>query len=98
MEPKDIPYLVVGALTAVREETQKAVDSIVKKGKKTTKTTRETDNAIKKLIEKGKKEREEVSDRISKEINKALSNLGLVTKEDIKALEQKITNIEKKIK
>jgi len=102
VEPKDVPYLLLGAMSTIREETKKAVDDMVEKGKggggKSAKGIAQADKAVRDLVEKGKKEREDLLNAIGKEVTRILDNMGAITKNDIRALEKKLANIEKKLK
>lgn len=102
MEPKDVPYLLLGAMSTIREETKKTVDDLVDKGKtgsgKGAKGLAQADKAVKDLVEKGKKEREDLLSAIGKEVTRILDNMGAITKTDIRSLEKKLAKIEKKLK
>lgn len=102
MEPKDLPYLLLGAMSTIREETKKTVDELVEKGKSGTgrgaKGVAQADRAVKDLVERGRKEREELLTAIGKEVTKVLDSMGAVTKNDIRALEKKLASIERKLK
>lgn len=102
MEPKDVPYLLLGAMSTIRVETRKTVDELVDKGKtgtgKSAKGIAQADKTVRDLVEKGRKEREDLLNAIGKEITRILDNMGAITKNDIRALEKKLSNIEKKIK
>lgn len=102
MEPKDIPYLLLGAMSTVREETKKTVDDLVEKGKSGTgkgaKGVAQADKAVKDLVEKGQKQREDLLNAIGKEVTRILDSMGAITKNDIRALEKKLTTIEKRLK
>lgn len=102
MEPKDIPYMLLGAMSTIREETKKTVDEMVSKGKagsgKSAKGIATADKAVRDLVDKGRKEREDLLNAIGKEVTRILDNMGAITKNDIRALEKKLANIEKKIK
>lgn len=102
MEPKDIPYLLLGAMSTIREETKKTVEELVEKGKtgsgKGSKGITQADKAVRDLVEKGRKEREDLLNAIGKEVTRILDNMGAITKNDIRALEKKLANIEKKLK
>lgn len=102
MEPKDVPYLLLGAMSTIREETRKTVDDLVEKGKtgtgKSAKGITQADKTVRDLVEKGRKEREDLLSAIGKEVTRILDNMGAITKNDIRALEKKLSNIEKKIK
>lgn len=102
MEPKDMPYLLLGAMSTIREETKKTVDDLVERGKagpgKGAKGLAHADKTVKNLVEKGKKDREDLLNSIGKEITRILDSMGAITKNDIRALEKKLANIEKKLK
>ncbi len=102
MEPKDIPYLILGAMSTARSETKKTVDDLVKKGqeaikKQPKKASRKGEEYISELIEKGKKQEDEFVATVSREVQRVLSGMGLVTKEDVKRLSERIDKLEKKI-
>jgi len=102
MEPKDIPYLILGAMSTARSETKKTVDDLVKKGqdaikKQPKEVSKKGEEYISELIEKGKKQEDEFVTTVSKEIQRLLSSMGLVTKEDVKKLSERIAKLEKKI-
>lgn len=102
MEPKDVPYFLLGAMSTIREEMKKTVDDLVEKGKsgsgKGARGLTQTDKAVRDLVDKGRKEREDLLNAIGKEVTRVLDNMGAVTKNDIRALEKKLANIEKKVK
>lgn len=102
MEPKDVPYLLLGAMSTIREETKKTVDELVQKGKsgsgKGAKGVAQADKAVRDLVEKGKKEREDLLNAIGKEVTRILDNMGAISKNDIRSLEKKLAKIEKQIK
>ena len=102
MEPKDVPYLLLGAMSTIREETKKTVDDLVEKGKsgggKSAKGIVQADKAVRDLVEKGRKEREDLLTSIGKEVTRILDNMGAITKNDIRALDKRLANIEKRIK
>ncbi len=102
MEPKDVPYLLLGAMSTIREETKKTVDDLVERGKKGpgkgAKGIAQADKAVKDLVDKGRKEREDLLNAIGKEITRILDGMGAITKNDIRSLEKKLAKIEKKLK
>lgn len=102
MEPKDVPYLLLGTMSTIREEMKKTVEDLVTKGKggsgKGAKGIAQADKAVRELVDKGRREREDLLNAIGKEITRILDNMGAVTKTDIRALEKKLSNIEKKVK
>lgn len=102
MEPKDVPYLLLGAMSTLREEMKKTVDDLVLKGKsgsgKRAKGINQADKTVRDLVDKGKREREDLLSAIGKEVTRVLDNMGAITKNDIRALEKKLAIIEKKVK
>ena len=102
MEPKDVPYLLLGAMSTIREETKKTVEDLVDKGRegsgKGAKGIASADKAVRDLVEKGRREREDLLNAIGKEVTRILDNMGAITKNDIRALERKLANIEKRVK
>lgn len=102
MEPKDIPYLILGAMSTARSETKKAVDDLISKGqdvikKQPKEVSRKSEEYISDLIEKGKKQEDEFVTSISREIQRLLSGMGLVTKEDVEKLSERIAMLEKNL-
>lgn len=101
MEPKDFPYLMLGVMTSARQETKKAIDDLVEKGKKgkgkSAKGVAQADKAIRDLVDKGQKGMDELLAAIGKEVTRVLDGMGAITKNDIRAIEKKLSNIEKKL-
>ncbi len=101
MEPKDFPYLLLGVMTTLREDMKKAVNEMVNKGKagkgKGAKGVAQADKAIKDLVGKGQKGMDDLLAAIGKEVTRVLDSMGAITKNDLRAIEKKINNIEKKL-
>jgi polyhydroxyalkanoate synthesis regulator phasin len=107
MELNDMPYLLLGALASVRDDSINNVDDMIKKGKelaeggkakvKETAQDKKLEATIQDLVKKGKKESEELVDAIGKVVKDTLDSLGIVTKSDIKAVEGRLANLEKKL-
>jgi len=107
MEMNDMPYLLLGALASVRDDSINTVDDMVKKGKelaeggkakvKETAQDKKLEATIQDLVKKGKKESEELVDSIGKVIKDTLDSLGIVTKSDIKSVEDRLAGLEKKL-
>lgn len=107
MELNDVPYLLLGALASVRDDSIKSVDDMIKKGRelaegtkskaKSTAQQKKLDATIQELVKKGKKESEDLVNSISNVIKDTLSNLGIVTKADIKEVEKRLADIEAKL-
>ncbi|HEY5502197.1 MAG TPA: phasin family protein [Candidatus Anoxymicrobiaceae bacterium] len=107
MEMNDMPYLLLGALASVRDDSINTVDDMVKKGKelaeggkakvKETAQDKKLEATIQDLVKKGKKESEELVDSIGKVVKDTLDSLGIVTKSDIKSVEDRLAGLEKKL-
>ena len=107
MELSDMPYLLLGALASVRDDSIKTVDDMVGKGKELAEGTvskaksiaedKRLETTIQELVKKGKKESEELVEAVSRVIRDTLDSLGIVTKSDIKEIDNKLTDLEKKI-
>jgi len=105
MEINDMPYLLLGGLASVRDDSIKTVDDMIAKGKELAEGTkskvknkaeeRNLEATIQELVEKGKKEKDDLVDAISKVIKDTLDSLGIVTKSDIKAVETRLADLEK---
>ncbi len=102
MEPKDVPYLLLGAMSTLREEMKKTVEDLVEKGRggsvKSARGPAQADGAVREPANRGRKEREDLLNAVGKEIASALDNMGAVTKTDVRALDKKLAAIEKKVK
>ena len=107
MEMNDMPYLLLGALASVRDDSINTVDDMVKKGKelaeggkakvKESAQDKKLEATIQDLVKMGKKESEELVDSIGKVVKDTLDSLGIVTKSDIKSVEDRLSGLEKKL-
>lgn len=107
MEANDIPYLVIGALASLRGEPAKNIDDVIAKGKEIAEKTRsqakkaagdkKLDAQIEELIKKGKEQREELVESIGETVRDTLNSLGIVTKANIKEIDQRLAALEKKV-
>jgi polyhydroxyalkanoate synthesis regulator phasin len=107
MELNDMPYLLLGALASVRDDSIKNVDDMITKGKelaeggkakvKDAAQDRKLEATIQDLVKKGKKESEELVDAIGGVVKDTLDSLGIVTKADIKGVEDRLAALEKKL-
>ncbi len=107
MEMNDMPYVILGAVVSVRDDSVKTVDDMVKKGREVAESTmakakdtavdNKLETTIKELIEKGKKESEDLVVSIGKVFKDSLDSLGIVTKQDIKSIEDRLSTVEKNL-
>ena len=107
MELNDMPYLLLGALASVRDDSINNVDDMIAKGKelaeggkakvKDSAQDRKLEATIQDLVKKGKKESAELVDAVGKVVKDTLDSLGIVTKADIKAVETRLASLEKKL-
>lgn len=91
---KQVFTLGLGAAVMTKEQVEKAVDSLVKKGEISSNESKELINS---WIEKGEKAKEEMDDIVKTRVNQALSSLEIVTKEEFQELERRIQELEKSL-
>ncbi|NLK50855.1 MAG: hypothetical protein GX295_00170 [Syntrophomonadaceae bacterium] len=87
-------FLGLGGVSLVREKAEEIVDELV--AKKDIEPT-EAKRVVKELIEKGEQEREALKGFIQKEISQWRSELGLVTRDEIKHLEERLKVLEERL-
>jgi len=107
MELNEMPYLLLGALASVRDDSIKNVDDMITKGKelaeggkakvKDAAQDNKLEATIQDLVKKGKKESEDLVDAIGGVVKDTLDSLGIVTKADIKGVEDRLADLEKKL-
>lgn len=107
MDLTDMPYLLLGALASVRDDSIKTVDEMVGKGKELAEGTKskarsvaddkKLEATIQDLVKKGKKESQELVEAVGKVVSDTLDSLGIVTKTDIKEIDRKLTELEKMV-
>jgi polyhydroxyalkanoate synthesis regulator phasin len=90
----DVPYLLVGSVVALQEEIEKAAERLVEKGKSLTPEGRKKMASTKKgLVSKG----DDFSHVVARTVQRALENTGIVTRSDLKTIEDRVSVIEKKV-
>lgn len=102
MEPADIPYLILGAMTTARSETRKAVDDLIARGQERLRerpreAAKRGEAYISDMVERGRAQQEEFVDAVAVEVKRILGNIGVVTKADLEKLDRRISKLEKKI-
>ena len=109
MEPTDIPYLVLGAMSTTRSEMKKTVNELIDRGrerfeKQQEEASKKKEDAAKKgeayiseLVGKGRSQQEEFMNAVAKEVQRILGSMGVVTKADLKKITDRIAKLEKKV-
>jgi len=85
--------LGLGLAVVSKEQIEKLVDELVKKGEV---STAESKELIHELFEKGEAEKKELNSRIREQFEKLLKDLNIPTKADLERLEQRILELENK--
>ncbi|RFU60132.1 phasin family protein [Bacillus sp. V59.32b] len=84
--------LGLGAVITSKEQAEKLVDELVKKGEI---SRGESKEFVNELIQKGEETQNQIDEMIQKRQKELLDRLNLATKEDIQRLEQRISALEK---
>lgn len=86
--------LGVGALTVTREKAEKMIRELEQKGEVTSGEAREY---INELVERGEQERNVLRETVSRELDRLIKVMGLATKSDLKALEERLDSLEARL-
>lgn len=78
---------------ATKEQIEKAVDSLVKKGDI---SKEDSKVLIKQWVEKGELAQKQLDESVKAKVNQALNGLNLATKEEVRELERRIVILEQK--
>ncbi|USK81418.1 hypothetical protein QRD90_05645 [Peribacillus frigoritolerans] len=89
---KNVFSLGLGAAAATKEQIEKVVDSLVKKGDI---SKEDSKVLIKQWVEKGEQAQKQLDDSVKAKVNQALNGLNLATKEEVEELERRIVILEK---
>ncbi|MFJ7931266.1 phasin family protein [Peribacillus sp. NPDC096448] len=89
---KNVFSLGLGAAASTKEQIEKAVDSLVKKGDI---SKEDSKVLIKQWVEKGEQAQKQLDDSVKAKVNQALNGLNLATKEEVQELERRIVILEK---
>ncbi|MCD1159722.1 MULTISPECIES: phasin family protein [Peribacillus] len=89
---KNVFSLGLGAAAATKEQIEKTVDSLVKKGDI---SKEDSKVLIKQWVEKGEQAQKQLDDSVKAKVNQALNGLNLATKEEVEELERRIVILEK---
>jgi len=83
----------LGAITITKEKAEQIVDELIKKGEL---AKEERPKAIQDILNKAEEQEKVLFTKITSEVNKAIAKLDIATKEDLKKLEKKIDELQKK--
>jgi len=84
----------LGVLTLTRDKVRRFVDDLVAEGEA---KPEEAPGIIEPLVDKGEKEREELRKMVRQELEKARSNVPVITRKDIDELSRKIDALAAKL-
>lgn len=85
--------LGVGAAVFSKEQIERSVEDLVRKGEISIGDSREL---VERLIEKGSKMREEMDSIIASKVSQTLDQLHLVSKDELRKLERRIEELERR--
>lgn len=92
---KQVFSLGLGAAVATKEQIEKTVETLVKKGEVSKEESKEL---INQWVEKGEQAKRDLDEMIKAKVNQSLSSLNVVTKEEFLALERRVRELENKTK
>lgn len=90
---KQVFTLGLGAAVLTKEQIEKTVDTLVKKGEV---SSTESKELINQWMEKGEQAKQELDDIVKTRVNQLLSSMDIVTKEEFQELERRIQALESK--
>ena len=86
--------LGLGLITLTKEKTEEFLKELMEKGKM---SKDEAQNFLNELIEKGKIHKDGLKAEIKEELQKIIKELNLVTRDELKLLENRLNELENKI-
>ncbi|HDZ91528.1 MAG TPA: hypothetical protein ENH37_12765 [Deltaproteobacteria bacterium] len=84
----------LGAAVVTKEKIENVTRKLVEEGKI---TTEEAEKLSKDLIESGSKQWEDMQERVTSTVKKALEGLDIATRQDLTALTRRVDGLEKRI-
>lgn len=91
---RKIGLLGVGVAALTEEKLREIVKDMEKRGE----LSKEEGKAlVEEILEERKKQRAEVGERVSREVERAMTKTGLATKDDVEKLEKRLKKLEKKL-
>ncbi|BCJ85172.1 phasin family protein [Effusibacillus dendaii] len=85
--------LGIGLAVTSKEQVEKFVDELVKKGEL---TQAESKDMVNQMIQRGEEEKNELKRILKEQMKQIMDELNLATKDDIRRLEQRILNPDKR--
>ncbi len=86
--------LGLGVAFTSKEQVEKIVDELVKKGEM---TKAESKSLLDDLFQKGNEVRREIDEIVEERVKNVLNTMNIATKEEIRALENRITSLERQL-
>lgn len=90
---KQVFTLGLGAAVTTKEQIEKTVDSLVKKGEV---SKEDSKDLINQWVEKGEQAKQDLDEVVKTRVQQALTSLNLVTKDELNELERRIRLLESK--
>ena len=84
----------VGVLSLTKEKLEKVMNELVEKGEV---TKDEAKDFVKEMMEKGEQEREALRNTVQKEVERVKGAMGLISRDDLRQLEERLKRIEDKL-
>lgn len=101
METGDFRYFVLGAMTELRERTEKMASEFVEKGRTMSPASRARRGVVrtsgKALMGRDMPIMDDLTDMVGRTVERLLGQMGLVTKADIESLERRLQSLERKV-
>ena len=88
-------YFGLGLAVASKEQIEKVVDEMVKKGEV---SPSESKKVVDQMIQKGREEQEKMKEMVSEQVNNVLKETELPSKDDIIYFEKKVEKLEERIR
>jgi len=89
-----IVHLGLGLWMVGKEQVEKVVDELVKRGEV---APAEAKKLVNDILERGREEKARLDEMVRDQIKKALSDLHLVSREEFSALKQRVQELEEKL-
>ncbi len=88
-------FLGIGLAVASKEQVEKMVDELVKKGEV---APSESKKLVDQIVERGQEEQQKIQKMINEQVKSVLKETEIPTKDDVTYLEKKIEKLEERIR